>query len=525
MDDHKTSTVNDQKTSGLTRREFVGAAAGAAASFMIVPRRVLGRGFVPPSDRVAVASIGMGRQGQAVTMELLAHPDVQVVAVCDCNKFSMNYVEYDDNDLLKMARRLLGPGYENWGADLTSPGRVQLTHEFSTSLGMGGREPAKRLVEAYYGSRKGSASGAYKGCNAYADYRELLAKEQDLDAVYVATPDHWHAPISLAAMQKHKHVLCQKPMTHSICDARSVAQTAREMNVTASLPVNNPSTDATRLITDWLADGAIGQVREVHNWSSRPFWPQGIGRPTDAEPVPEGLDWDMWLGPAPERPYNKAYLPFVWRGWYDFGDGSFGDMGCYSFAGVFKILNLTPPTSVEASSSESWDETYPKASMVHLNFPANGSRPALRMSWYDGGLRPPRPAGLSDRDQRLFEGGEEGEGIMYVGDKGLLLAGFNGNQPRVYPESPKYQAPPPQRRGEGRSDPAIDQWVAACKGGPAPLANFESQAPVTEAFLLGCIAQRFPGQLIEWDTAAMRITNSEKLNGYVDPPSRSAYKV
>jgi len=525
MDDEEAGAVRDEKTGGVTRREFVGAAAGAAASFMIVPRRVLGRGFVPPSDRVTVASIGMGRQGQAVTMELLAHPDVQVVAVCDCNEFSMNYVEYDDNGLLKMARRLLGPGYENWGADLTSPGRVWLTHEFSTSLGMGGREPAKRLVEAYYGSRKGSASGAYKGCTAYSDYRELLAKEQDLDAVYIATPDHWHAPISLAAMRKHKHVLCQKPMTHSICDARRVAQTAREMNVVASLPVDNPSTDATRLISDWLADGAIGPVREVHNWSSRPFWPQGIGRPSGEDPVPEGLDWDMWLGPAAERPFNRAYLPFVWRGWYDFGDGSFGDMGCYSFAGLFKILNLTPPTVVEASSSESWDETYPKASMVHLHFPANGGRPALRLSWYDGGLRPPRPAGLSEKDQRLFEGGEEGEGVMYVGDKGFLLAGFNGNQPRVYPESPKYQAPPRQPRGEGRSDPAIDQWVAACKGGPAPLANFESQAPPTEAFLLGCIAQRFPGQLIEWDTAAMRITNSDKLNEYVDPPARSPYKV
>jgi hypothetical protein len=202
-------------------------------------------------------------------------------------------------------------------------------------------------------------------------------------------------------------------------------------------------------------------------------------------------------------------------------------MGCYSFAGVFKILNLTPPVSVEASSSESWDETFPKASMVHLNFPANGNRPALRMSWYDGGLRPPRPAGLKEGDQKLFMGGEENEGIMYVGDKGILLAGFNGNDPRVYPESPKYQyQAPPRQPGAPRRDAAIDQWIAACKGGTqAPLANFELQSPVTEAFLLGCIAQRFPGELIEWDTTNMRVTNSEKLNGYVDPPYRSAYKI
>jgi predicted dehydrogenase len=508
-------------TSRMSRREFV----GAAASLMIVPRHVLGgRGYVPPSDRVTIASIGMGRQGLEVTMELLARPDVQVVAVCDCNRQAKNYVEYDNNALLRSERRLLGPGYENWGADLASPGRAWLTHHFQTSLGAGGREPAQRLVEAYYGSRKESGSGSYRGCAAYVDFRELLEKEKDLDAVYIATPDHWHAPISIAAMRKRKHVLCQKPMTHTIGEARRVAQMARETGVAAAIPVNNPSTDWTQLIAEWLADGAIGQVREVHNWSSRPFWPQGVGRPKEADPIPEGLEWDLWLGPAPERPFSNAYLPFVWRGWYDFGCGSFGDMGCYSFAGVFKILNLTPPTAVEASSSESWEETFPLASTVHLYFPAHGNRPALRLSWYDGGLRPPRPAGLKPRDQWLFQGGEEGEGIMYVGDKGILLAGFDGENPRVYPESPKYQAPP--RRHEGpRHDPAIEQWIAACKGGPAPLASFESQSAVTEAFLLGCLAQRFPGRWIEWDSAAMRVTNSDKLNAYIDPPYRDAYKV
>jgi predicted dehydrogenase len=393
---------------------------------------------------------------------------------------------------------------------------AQLAHDFRTSLGMGGREPAKRVVEAYYGSRR--QSGSYKGCSTYSDFRELLEKEKDLDAVYIATPDHWHAPISMAAMRKRKNVLCQKPMTHSIAEARRVAGMAREMKVTASLPVNNPSTDATRTISEWLADGAIGRVREVHNWSSRPFWMQGVDRPANAQPVPDGLDWNMWLGPAPERPYNDAYLPFVWRGWYDFGCGSFGDMGCYSFAGVFKILGLTPPVSVESSSSETYDETYPKASIVHLDFPAQGSRGPIHMAWYDGGLTPPRPKGLREEDNRLFE--KRGEGIMYVGDKGLILAGFNGNNPRVYPESKKYQAPKEQRDEENRPDPAIDQFVAGCKGGPAPLASFETQAAPTEAFLLGCMAQRLAGERLEWDTAQMRVTNLEKANRYVDPPYR-----
>lgn len=498
----------------ITRRDFA-----AAAAFTIVPRSVLGgHGHTAPSDRITLATIGLGRQGMAVTMELLARPDVQVVAVCDVNRGSRNYVEYGDNALLKSARALLGKGYEYWGEDLASPGSAQLTANFRTSLGMGGREPAKRLVEAYYASR--NQANSYKGCAAYADFRELLERETGVDAVYIATPDHWHAPISMAAMRKRKNVLCQKPMTHSVAEARRVAAMAREMNVTASLPVNNPSTDATKTIAAWIADGAIGRVREVHNWSSRPFWPQGVARPTEPQPVPDGLDWNMWVGPAPERPYNSAYLPFVWRGWYDFGCGSFGDMGCYSFAGVFKILGLTLPTAIEASSSEYFSETYPKASIVHLDFPAAGNRGPIRMSWYDGGLMPPRPAGLREEDQRLFQ--RRGEGIMYVGDSGIILAGFNGDSPRVYPESKKYQTPPRPARGqaENRRDPAIDQFVAACKGGPAPLASFESQVAPTESFLLGCLAQRLAGERFEWDTAAMRIKNSESANKYVDPPYR-----
>ena len=510
--------MENGETRTLTRRAFAGAAA-----FTIVPRYVLGgAGYVPPSDKINLASIGLGRQGMAVTMSLLPRPDLQVVAVCDCNKGSKDYAEYGKNDLLKQARRLLGAGYENWGEDLASPGVAKLTNTFETSLGMGGREPAKRVVEAYYGSKK--TSGSYKGCTAYQDFREMLEKEHDVDAVYIATPDHWHAPISMAAMRKGKHTLCQKPMTHTIGEARRVATTAREMKVATSLPVNNPVSDSTKLISEWLGDGAIGAVREVHNWSSRPFWPQGVARPTETTPAPEGLDWDLWLGPAPQRPYSKAYLPFVWRGWYDFGCGSFGDMGCYSFAGLFKILDLTPPLAVESCSSEPFDETYPKASIVHMDFPAHKNRPALRLSWYDGGMRPPRPAGLKKEDDRFFLPGEDGEGVMYAGDKGFLIAGFNGNNPRVYPESKKYQAPPRQRRGGGeRRDVIIDQWLGACKGGAPSLSNFEIQSPVTEAFLLGCIAQRLPGERLEWDTEKMRFTSLERANKFVDPPYRSEY--
>ena len=511
------------KKASLTRRAFAGTTA-----FSIVPRHVLGgAGYVPPSDKITLASIGVGFQGTMVTMAFLARPDVQVVAVCDCNQGGSGYVEWGRNALLNAERRLLGAGHEKWGEDLVSPGMAWLTPGFQTSLGIAGREPARRLVDAYYASRGNSS---YKGCTAYRDFRELLEKEKDLDAVYVATPDHWHAPVSIAAMKKRKHVLCQKPMTHSVGEARRMAAVAREMGVATGVPVNNPSSESSRTIREWIDGGAIGAVREVHNWSSRPNCPQGVERPKETLPVPPGLDWDLWVGPSPSRPYHPAYHPFLWRGWYDFGTGSLGNMGSYSFAGMFKILDLTPPAVVEScatgfydSSAAAREESYPKASAIHLHFPARASRPAVRISWYEGGLRPPRPAGLKPDDDHFFRPGGSNEGTMYVGDRGYLLAGFNGDNPRVYPENKAYELPP-RPRGARERDIAIDQWIAACKGGPASATSFETQSPVTEAFLLGCIAQRVPAEWLAWDSANMRFTNSERANRCVDPPCRPEYR-
>lgn len=487
----------------LTRRTFLGASAAGAA-------------LAAPSDRVNIACIGMGRQGMAVMMDLLAKPNVQIVAVCDCNRESHDYAEYSPNALLEAQRRLLGPGYEKWSEELRSTRVVQLTSSFKTSLGAAGREPARRLVNAYYAARGGKDT--YQGCNAYSDFRELLAKERGIDAVYIATPDHWHAPIAIAAMKRGKHVLCQKPMAHSVGEARRMAGAARETGVATAVTVNNPSSASTRLLKQWIDAGAIGRVREVHNWSSRPYWPQGVARPAEAQPIPEGLDWNLWLGPAPERPFHHAYLPFVWRGWYDFGCGSFGDMGCYSFAGIYEILGLAPPKAVETFTSESMPETYPKASIVHLDFDYRGGE--LRLSWYDGGLKPPRPAGLKLSEERLFRQG--GEGIMYVGDQGLIVAGFNGQSPRIYPESSKFTAPAPQR-GEEADGGAVDTWLAACRGAAMGPANIQAQAPATEAFLLGCLAQHLPGERYLWDTAAMRVTNSDAAQRLVDPAWRGEW--
>jgi predicted dehydrogenase len=520
--------MENPKSNLFTRRAFAGAAA-----FTIVPRHVLGGpGYTPPSDKITLASIGLGRQGMVVTMQLLARPDIQVVAVADPNEMSKDYAEYGANALLKAERRLLGPGYENWGEELSAAGEKWLIPNWKSSMGAGGREPAKKVADAYYSSRK---NNSYRGCTAYRDFRELLEKEKDLDAVYVATPDHWHAGVSISAMLKRKHVLSQKPMAHNIGEARRMADVAQEMKVVGALPVNNPTSRDSQAIHDWIADGAIGTLREVHNWSSRPNSPQGIERPKETPPVPKGFDWDLWVGPAPSRPYHPLYHPFQWRAWLDFGTGAIGNMGSYSFAGLFKILDLTAPTAVEASATGWFDssaaaraESYPKASIIHLDFPAHNSRAAIRMTWYEGGLRPPRPEGLRPEDDHYFQPGEANEGVLYIGDKGYILAGFNGNNPRVYPESAKYQLAPRQRGSgtpAGERDNAIEQWVAAVKGGAAPATNYGLQVGPTESLLLGVLAQRFAGQRLEWDSANMRVTNVEKVNPYVNPPYRSEYKV
>ena len=474
-----------------SRREFLGSAASAAA-ITVLPRRVLGgKGNVAPGDKITAACIGVGAQGTRVMMDLLKEADVQIVAVCDVNRESSDYVEWAPGELRDKERQLVASA--EWGQDWKGP--------------TAGREPARRLVEAYYAGK--TTSGVYKGCATYVDYRELLEQQRDLDAVIVGTPDHAHAMISIAAMKKRKHVLCQKPLTHSIAEARRIAEVARETRVATQVTIGNQASEATRLLCEWIWAGAIGAVREVHNWSTRPFWPQGIERPASAEAVPAGLEWDLWLGPAPFRPFNRAYLPFVWRGWYDFGCGAIGDMGCYSFDTIFRALKLGPPASVEASSTRAFKETYPAASIMHFQFPARGEMPPVRLTWYDGGLRPSRPAELEDGREM----GRENEGLLFIGDRGSILCGFNGSDPRLIPESKmqEFKQPPktlPRSAGNYR------EWIECCKGGKPGGANFEFEGPVTEALLLGNVALR-AGKKLYWDGPSMKVVSPAEAQQYV----------
>jgi predicted dehydrogenase len=511
-------TIPDGK--GSTRREFIGKATAVAAGLTIVPRRVLGGvGFVPPSDKVNVAFIGVGAQGFRVMLKFLKEPDVQGVAVCDVMKSASDYPQWDTHEFCKSVQNLLGVSS---GWDWLSPDQpISLTHALQVTGGVAGREPAQKVVEGYYGTQQ--RSGQYHGCAAYNDFRELLEKQKDVDAVVVCTADHLHAAVSAAAMKKGKHVFCQKPLTHTVYEARRIAEIARETKVATQIAVANQASEDTRLLCEWIWAGAIGPVREVHNWSSRPFWAQAVERPKESQPVPEGLDWDLWLGPAPERPFNHAYLPFAWRGWTDFGCGSLGDMGSYSFDTIFRGLKLEAPTSVEASTTDRYPETYPWATMIHYTFGERGNMPPVKFTWYDAGLKPPRPDELEAN--RPWQGTpDEDEGLLFVGDRGKILCGFNGEQPKLIPQSKMdaYKQPPktlPRSPGNER------EWLNACKGDKTkPGGNFEFEGLVTETLLLGNVAA-LTGQKLAWDRANLKVTNLESAQKCVRPERRAGWEL
>ncbi|MBI1983495.1 MAG: Gfo/Idh/MocA family oxidoreductase [Acidobacteria bacterium] len=514
MKDETRPSASDK--TGMSRRKFITTAGALATGFTIVPRRVLGgAGYVPPSDKINTAFIGVGAQGLRVMLSFLKEPDVQAVSVCDPNKGSGDYPQWGESEFRNSVHKLLAVSS---GWEWLSPNEpIQLTRSLRSTSGVAGREPCQKIVDAYYASQK--RSGEYSGCTSYSDFRELLEEEKDVDAVVVGTSDNLHAPVAAAAMKKGKHVFCQKPMTRTIHEARRLAEIARERGVATQVAVGNQASESTRLLCEWIWAGAIGPVREVVNWSSRPFWPQGIERPAESEPVPEGLDWSLWLGPSPERPFNRAYLPFVWRGWYDFGCGALGDMGCYSFDTIFRVLKLEAATSVEASSTDRYPETLPLASIIHFEFPARGEMPPVKLHWYDGGLTPPRPEGLPD-DKALT--GESNEGLLFIGARGTIMCGFNGRNPRLLPESKMktFQPPPktlPRSPGNER------EWLDACKGNKTePGANFEFSGRVTETLLLGNVALRVEGKL-NWDRNALQVVNAPSAGEYVRPEVRQGW--
>jgi hypothetical protein len=505
-------------TSNANRRQFLGSAA-AAAAFSIVPRHVLGGpGYVAPSDRINLAYVGCGTQGLREMPPLLASPDIRIAAVCDPNKNSGDYRDWDRNSLLASLRRTLHA--PNWHAE-------------PLDAIPGGRDAGQSVVETYYASQQ--PSGQYKDCAAYADVREMLEKESGIDAVKIMTPDHLHGYIALAAMKRGKHVITHKPIANRLKEAQLVIDTARQTGVSTHLMPWDSNGDMTPVMA-WIDGGAIGTLREVHNWSNRPVWPQYATIPTDRPPVPAGFDWDLWLGPEADRPYHPDYTHMVFRGWYDFGGGSMADMGHYSLWTVFNALQLEGPTSIEPMLTHACmlqngvattirnDFSFPLASVVRFRYPSRDRRGPLDLVWYDGGIHPPTPPELEEDGQQLPP-----EGMLFVGDKGKILAGFRVDNPRLIPQSrmKDIATPPPVQSQSGSEplplSPGLTQWIAACRGDKRQSPGaFLNAGAISEAVNLYAVALR-TGRRLLYDSRSGTITNVPEANKYLSRDYRRGW--
>ena len=390
----------------------------------------------------------------------------------------------------------------------------------------------------------------YPNARFYTDWREMLAKETTLDAVIVSTPDHTHAAIAAEAIRLGKHVYCQKPLTQTVHEARLLRKLAKQNGVVTQMGNQGSAEDGLRRAVEIVQAGLIGQVREVHVWSNRPVWPQGMDRPTGSDPIPATMNWDLWLGPAQDRPFKKdAYHDFKWRGWQDFGTGALGDMACHTANMPFRALKLGYPTEIEAWSSGINKESYPLKSRIRFQFPAREGLAPVSFHWYDGGdpkAENPfthdgnnKPAKEITAEIEEMMGEVPGSGCVLIGDKGKLFSPddygakfflkLNGEKELLNgKDHPAVKAIPqtiPRNAFTGETDFRHHQeWIAGCKGGPVPYSNFEIAGYLTEIILLGCIALRV-GKKLEWDGPNMRATNAPEAAQYVKRNNRKGWEL
>lgn len=477
--------MKKSKHSNRSRREFIRNSSLAAAGFFIVPRHVLGRGFVAPSDKLNLAGIGVGGMGESGLNEFVKSPKVTVTALCDVSD------------------------------------------------------------KAAANSRKKFAQAPY-----YKDFREMLEKEKNnIDAVYIATPDNTHAVATLAAMQLGKHVYTQKPLTHDIYEARVLTEAAKKYKVVTQMGNQGGSGDGVRRTQELIKAGLIGEVTKVECWTNRPVWPQGVPTPSGKFDVPAELNWDLWIGPGKMIDYNPAYLPFNWRGWWDFGTGALGDMACHIMDPVFRCLPIDYPSDVEASVATIWQEMWndktnqascPPSSIIHLSYPRKDNpKKTIKVSWYDGGLLPQKPDEL--KPEEPF--GNWDGGVLFIGTKGKLLADCYGANPRLLPTTKMKEKLPPEtikRVPEGH----YQQWINACLAGYGngqTSSPFEFAGPFTESILIGNLAIRsflMPNPKLKgwgdkylgrkrllWDAKNMKITNFDEANQFVKRDYRDGWSL
>lgn len=476
----------DQKdqSENSSRRDFIKTSSLAASSFFIVPRHVLGKGFVAPSDKLNIAGIGVGGKGKSDLASFAKSPNVNIVALCDV----------DDRQAVT--------------------------------------------------SRTNFPKATY-----YKDFREMLAKERKvIDAVSISTPDNTHAVATLAAMQLGKHVYTQKPLTHDIYEARILGQAAKKYKVITQMGNQGGSGNGVRRMKEIYDSGIIGKVDKVICWTNRPVWPQAV--PTDnIDPIPSELDFDLWLGPAPKVGYNKAYLPWNWRGWWPYGTGALGDMACHIMDPVYRILPILYPVSVECSVAGTWTFTLrekdnnpdwtPFSTSIHLDYPRNDGKGNIKVSWYDGGILPELP-------EELLPGeafGNSDGGVMFIGEKGKLMADCYGANPRLLPLKKNETLNIPETIKRVPNEDHYLNWVDACIAGYGKgqtSSPFEYAAPFTESILIGNLAIRswmlrdnptglktadkYNGRKkLLWDAQNMKITNYDLANQFVKREYRDGW--
>ena len=468
----------------MKRRNFVKKVAASSTAFSIVPSFVLGKGHVPPSDTLYVSAFGVGGRGTGVMNGLDNTNKVKYVTLCDV----------DD-------RR------------------------------------AKNSYEKYPDAKR------------YKDFRKVFDNHlNEIDAIMVATPDHTHATIALPFMREKKHAYVEKPLTHNIGEARLMTQVARENGIVTQMGNQGASSDGSREAKEWIKSGVIGKVKRVDCWTNRPVWPQGVPVPTQIDPIPQGLDWDLWLGPASMRDYNESYLPFKWRGWWDFGTGALGDMGCHIMETPFGVLDLGYPTEAEASCTTNWvgdfieadySKSCPASSLVRLKF-NTAEHGDIALNWYDGGLMPDLPDELKD-DEKI---GDTGGGTVFYGSKGILVCDTYSRNARLLPSERMQQVNAPEpylKRITGDTGGHQNNWVEACLDGSETSSDFKRSGPLTEAVLMGNLAIKsfqykepnengrgfiYPGRRkILWDGENMRVTNYEKANEWVKGTYRKGWEL
>jgi predicted dehydrogenase len=452
--------MNDKTPKTISRRGFIGTSTVALAGLTIVPANAIsGLRHIAPSDKLNIAGVGIAGMGRGNLANVAKTENI--VALCDVD----------------------------WGV------------------------PTGKVFKTYPDAKQ------------YKDFRIMLDKQKDIDAVIIATPDHTHAVISLESMKRGKHVFTQKPLTHTIHEARVLTEAAKKYKVATQMGNQGQASDGPRRLREMIWDGVIGPVREVHVWTDRPnngllkiYWPQGVSRPSDTPAVPADLDWDLFVGPSPMRPYNPAYHPFKWRGWWDFGTGALGDIGCHSLDPIFRALKLKYPTSLQAVSTLYNEETYPSGSMVKYEFPARENMPQVSLTWYDGGLRPMRIPELEE-GMKMGTGG-----TLYIGDKGKIL------DDKIYPLSLResYTLPAPSIPSSPGHE---EEWILACKGGAPAGSNFDWAGPLTETVLMGNVAlrgelkEKLSGMSLNWDADKFSFTNLPEADKFLHYEYRNGWSL